>query len=223
MQKVKSLNSQNKFKIDNSFRIHILRMVLPSRGSNKRKQVPCQGDRKRFPYFIASVFFSENLLSACGPTFRKIATNASSVRERERLCRVEAFDYPINTKKVWMDGKANSFRVWFWQLPEVSTWKIRKLCKNTSFQQLEIKLICTQNGYGPTAQIRDKKIFEMKEIFLLHDNNHFDLITTRTGIHNHRITRNRSQGVYFFEAGPGWACISGRAFYAGGLIWKWTK
>lgn len=36
MQKIELLNSQNKFKIDNSLGIHLTRTVIPLEGSNKR-------------------------------------------------------------------------------------------------------------------------------------------------------------------------------------------
>lgn len=44
-------------------------------------------------------------------------------------------------------------------------------------------MISTQNGHGPVAQFCEKKAQVIKEIFLLHDNDHFDLIATMAGFH----------------------------------------
>lgn len=61
LQKVELLNPQNKFKIDNSFRIHISRTVKPSRSSNKRRNVHAEIDRKRFATSIVTISAGDDL------------------------------------------------------------------------------------------------------------------------------------------------------------------
>lgn len=63
MQKVEFSNSQNKFKIDHSFGIHISRTVIP-KGGSKRKHAYTEVDQKRFSRSTMSVSVGDNLCSA---------------------------------------------------------------------------------------------------------------------------------------------------------------
>lgn len=59
MQKIELLNSQNQFKIDSGFGIHIFRTVIPQEGG-KRKHVHTKLDQKRFSESIVTGSVGEN-------------------------------------------------------------------------------------------------------------------------------------------------------------------
>lgn len=58
-----------------------------------------------------------------------------------------------------------------------------KMIRAESYPEYQIKVISTPNGYGPIAQVPKKKATAMKEIHLLYDKEHFDLISTLSGFH----------------------------------------
>lgn len=60
-QKIELLNSQNKFRVDNSFGIHLSRTVIPRGGSNTRKHVHTEVDRKRSSHSVVPVSAGNNL------------------------------------------------------------------------------------------------------------------------------------------------------------------
>lgn len=80
MQKVELLDSQTKFKIDNSFGIKISWTVIPFGGSNKRKNVHTKVDRKIFANLIVTVLVGENLCLPAALMFGKfrLAHNVSA-------------------------------------------------------------------------------------------------------------------------------------------------
>lgn len=58
-----------------------------------------------------------------------------------------------------------------------------KITQRTSFPESQVRVISTQNEYGTTAQIPKKKIAGKNGIHLLHEHDHYDLISSMASLH----------------------------------------
>lgn len=58
-----------------------------------------------------------------------------------------------------------------------------KLMQKTNFPDFQVTVISTQNDYGPIAQVPKNFFDGMKIIHLLHDPDHYDLITSMAGFY----------------------------------------
>lgn len=102
VQIIDLLNSQNKFKIDNSSGVHISRTTIPSRGA-KRKHVHTDVDRKRFAPLIVSIAVDKTLFT-CGSNFEKVPAYSRRLEERKGLYVMEQLDKKRPNKKVGAVG-----------------------------------------------------------------------------------------------------------------------
>lgn len=150
MQKVELLNSQNRFKIDSRFGIHISRTVIPS-GGGKRKLDHTEVDRKRFAHSIVTISVGDNiyLLSAFFLGKYRFTHDVSlkgkdAVEWRNMMKKLRPKTLEWMARQIVMDGGLT--------VCEKLDVDYLKIIQNVGFPWFQVRVTSTQNRYAPIAQ-----------------------------------------------------------------------
>lgn len=163
-------NSQNKFKIDASFGVHVLRTVIPQ-GANNKKEV-CTHKNLPQTFLWDSHGFSRREFVPTGRALLwKIPTDTQCWKERQARRRVGKLNQKVTFKKIYMDGNTGSCSLQTERRRDFHL-KDSKIVQQVSSPEFQIRVFSTQNGYGLSARFPEKKANGMKEINLLHDHDH---------------------------------------------------
>ncbi|XP_055344050.1 uncharacterized protein LOC129592111 [Paramacrobiotus metropolitanus] len=175
MQKFTLLNSKHKFCIDESFGILIDRTIIPS-GGKRRVHIHSSMDRKRFSTSIVQVHVDNNLcLPASLILGRYYHTEGTQGQQwgaltdrRRKILKRDA------GKLVEEAGLRVGDR---FSLDDIVTFQ------QTVLPEFQIKVISVPDRNLVIAKVPEKKERGMKVIYLLYENNHFDLVTKPTGFY----------------------------------------
>lgn len=183
MQQVALLSSQNKFNIDNSFRIFFPHSFSHEGNSNKRKHMHMQTDQKRFSKSIVTIAVGDNLCMPAVLVFRKFRLAHNISEEWGHSIRSGQDFATTNAQRSWSKeperGWRNADGPWEERLL-LTTWQLpRKKC----FPEIQIKVISADQGHRPIATVPKSKTKDMQEIYLLHEKGHFDLLTFISRFH----------------------------------------
>ncbi|XP_055339180.1 uncharacterized protein LOC129588818 [Paramacrobiotus metropolitanus] len=167
--------------LDDTFTIRIFRTVMPSGGSWKRKHRHIARDAKRFCKSIVTVRADDNL---CLP--------AALYLGKYRLTHDVQDQYKNQWKHLYSkDGvtKLTAHAKEIVQLCDLPTGRPCDLddlaaIQEECFPDYQIKVISADHGNVVIARIPEKKEPQMQEIYVLLEDNHFDLVPTVNGIFN---------------------------------------
>ncbi|XP_055329380.1 uncharacterized protein LOC129582035 isoform X2 [Paramacrobiotus metropolitanus] len=170
------INSSNSFCIDESFQITIVRTVIPA-GGRRRKHIHTTVDRKRFSSSIVTVTTGNNL---CLPAALALGhfRNTHDVSGKDKM-KWKALTNPRGRK-------LEKLACQLVQDAGLTIGKMFGLEDLPAFQRVlkcQVKVISVQEGNTLIAQVPEKKKPGMKQIYLMYDKNHFDLITKPSGYH----------------------------------------
>ena len=175
------MNSQNKLCVDDSFRLRLFRIIMPAGGkSSKRKNLTIKMDRKRFAGSIVTVFIGNNL---CLPAALLLGefrlTHDISQGDVDRS-NWKALTHPKRLEKLTSlsEDVLKTCGVTVGKLLGLDDVEI---LQRKRFQNFQIKVISVEHGNCCIMTCPKERNADMLEIFLLLENQHFDLITTPSG------------------------------------------
>ena len=181
MQKIELLNSQNKLCVDDSFRLRLFRTVMPAGGkTSKRKHLTIKSDRKRFAGSVVTVSVGNNLCLPAALILGEFRLTHDITQGAADYSNWKSLIHPNRLEKI------TSLSETVLNVCGIAPGKllglddIQKL-QRKRFQNFQIKVISVEHGNCCVMVYPKQKTADMLEIFLLLENNHFDLITTPSG------------------------------------------
>ncbi|XP_055353927.1 uncharacterized protein LOC129599656 [Paramacrobiotus metropolitanus] len=181
LHRIELLNSGQKLVIDDSFTIRIWRSIMPAGGSWFLRHQYVKHDKNRFKTSIVSVRVNNNLCLPAALFLGKFRlTHDLQVPQHknkwnnyirsDRTANLEDQAVKIMEECLLPPGR-------YCDLDDL------EVLQKEAFPEFQIKIISANQGDMIIARVPERKTHDMQEIFLLLDNEHFNLVTTATGFY----------------------------------------